>query len=185
MRKALLIACTLALAPALLRAQTPRWSLGGTLTGVSYFTEAGALDFAAPGGGPLVFQGATAPQSAPEIYAGFFPHPQIAVVPGVAFAYSSPGDGDSRYGLALDLALEWHLTGVSASSFYLAVNGAFLAFDLGATGSTSDFAAGAAIGYRLLPYDFFGLRFEGVYRRYFDLEENQITGVVKVEVIFN
>jgi hypothetical protein len=163
---------------------TPRWSLGGTLFGVTYTSESKSVDAGLPGGGLLMFAGASDVRAAPQIYAGFFPHPQIVVAPGIAFAYSSPEAGDSRYGLGLDLAIEWHFSGVTRNSLYAAASGAFLAWDLGAAQSTTDFAAGAALGYRFLPYGFFGLRLEGVYRRYFDIEENQVTGVIKAEVIF-
>ncbi len=180
------ILCLLLLAPSVGRAQTtPKWSLGGTLFGVTYMTEAGAVDVGLPGGGPLLFTGESAASAAPEIYVAFFPHQNIVVAPGLAFAYSNPDGGESTYGLALDLALDWHLSGVTNNSFYVSVNGAFMSWDLGAAETRTDFAAGAALGYRLLPYDFFGIRLEAVYRRYFDLEENQIGGVVKAEVIFN
>ena len=185
MNRTLLLAGLVLIAPSVVEGQTtPKWSLGGTLFGVTYTTEAKAVDVALLGGGPLLPSSTSAVRAAPEVYAGFFPHPNIVVAPGLAFAYHNPDGGDSSFGLAVDLALEWHFSGVANNSFYAAINGAFLSWDLGA-GSESDLTAGAALGYRTLPSDFFGLRFEGVYRRYFDLKEDQITGVVKAEVIFN
>lgn len=180
------IACLLLLVPAVAQAQTtPKWSLGGTLLGVTYLTEAQVMDAGLPGGGPLLFAGGSAVRAAPEVYVGFFPHPNLIVAPGLAFAYSNPDGGESTYGFGLDLGLDWHFSGVTNNSLYITVSGAFMAWDLGAGSASTDFAAGAALGYRLLPYDFFGLRLEGVYRRYFDLRENQITGVLKAEVVFN
>lgn len=185
MRAATLVVFHLLVATATVEAQTtPRWSLGGTLFGVTYASESESVDAGLPGGGPLMFSGTSGVRAAPEVYAGFFPHPNIVVAPGIAFAYSSPDVGESRYGLGLSLSIEWHLSSVARNSFYAAANGAFLAWDPGAAGTQTDFTAGGALGYRFLPYGFFGLRLEGVYRRYFDVEENQITGVIKAEVIF-
>jgi hypothetical protein len=181
-----LIACLMLLAPAVAQAQTtPKWSLGGTLFGVTYLTETQVADAGLPGGGPLLFAGQSAVRAAPEVYVGFFPHPNLIVAPGLAFAYSNPDGAESTYGLGLDLGIDWHFSGVTKTSLYITVNGAFLAWDLGADSAQTDFAAGAALGYRMLPYDFFGLRLEAAYRRYFDLRENQISCVLKAEVVFN
>lgn len=186
MRPTALIVCQLLIAAASAAAQTtPRWSLGGTLLSVSAASEANSVDVGLPGGGPLIFAGESAARAAPEIYAGFFPHPNIVVAPGIAFAYERPDDAASRYGLGIDLAIEWHVSGVTRSSLYVAAKGAFIGWDAGAGDSRTDLAAGAALGYRFLPYDFFALRLESDYRRYFDLAENQITGVLKAEVVFN
>lgn len=182
MRKSLLaLALTLTL-PAAAAAQTPRWALGGTLSNITYFTESSLLDAGIPGGGPLVL---TSLRAAPEVYIGFFPHPQVAVVPGIAFNMLKPDDGDAIYGLGLDVAFEWHTSGVMVNSTYAAANVALLAHDFGASESDTDFAFGVAIGYRWLPFEFFALRTEAAFRRYLDLEENQITAVLKAEVVFN
>jgi hypothetical protein len=166
----------LVLTPALLQAQIPRWSIGGTLFGVTYETESKQLDLGLPGGGPL---------GAPAVNVGFYPHPNVIVLPAVAFGYAKPDTLDSSYHLALDLQIEWHLKGVSASSFYVGLDGVFAGTDPGTGSSTTDFAAGGAAGYRYLMYDFFAFRFEGVYRRWFDKELNEISGVIKAEVVFN
>jgi hypothetical protein len=185
LNRTLLLVALLAILPTGVSAQTtPKWSLGGTLFGVTYTSEAKSVDVALVSGGPLLPTGESSLRAAPEVYAGFFPHPNLVVAPGLAFAYYKPDGGDSSFGLAIDLALEWHFAGVAGNSFYAAVNGAYLSWDLGA-GSDSDLTAGAAVGYRTLASAFFGLRFEAVYRRYFDLEENQITALIKAEVVFN
>jgi hypothetical protein len=184
MRSLPLIAVLALALPATATAQTPRWALGATLFNTTYFSESGLLDVGIPGGGPLVLTGGL--RAAPEIYAVFFPHPQLTVVPGIAFNAFKPEGADTRYGLGLDLAVEWHPSGVTGNSAYAAANFALLAHDFG-SGSESDteFAAGVAIGYRWLPYEFLALRTEAVFRRYLDFEENQLTAVLKAEVVFN
>ncbi|NIR45079.1 MAG: hypothetical protein GWN99_11885 [Gemmatimonadetes bacterium] len=183
MRKLVLVGVLTLVAPATAATQTPRWALGGTLFNITYFTEFDRYDVGIPGGGPLI---PITLQAAPVVYVGFFPHPQVAVVPGIAFHLVSSGFGeDAVYGLGLDAAVEWHVSGVTGNSAYAAVNFAYLAFDFGRGDADTEIALGAAIGYRWLPFEFLALRAESVFRRYLDFEENQVTAVLKAEVVFN
>jgi hypothetical protein len=175
MRKVLLVAALVLLTPAILSAQQPKWSLGATAFGVTYFSEAKAFEIALPGGGAFNF---------PAMYVGFYPHEKIAVMPGATVIFLSPDEGDTFYDLYISLLITYQFMGHAENSFYVGVLGDFNAFDPGGA-STTDFAAGGAVGYRLVPFDFFAVRLEGSYRRWFDFEENQFTGTVKVEVNFN
>jgi hypothetical protein len=168
-----MVAALVLMTPAFLAAQTPKWSLGAGVFGATYETEAEVFVVSAPGGGAIL--------GLPNVFVGFYPTENIVIRPGVTFFLASNGGTD--YDITIDANLEYHLSGVMMNSAYLFATGAFNAFGNGV--SETDFAAGGGVGYRMLPFDFFAVMFEGSYRRWFDTELNQITGAVKIEVLFN
>jgi hypothetical protein len=161
------------LTPALLSAQTPKWSLGATMLGVGYETESELLTAFVPGGGSNF--------GFPSVFAGIFASENIVIRPGLNFNLVS--NGGTLYDIAFEAQVEYHFSGVMVNSPYLFAGGVFNAFGNGV--SETDFAAGGGVGYRMLPYDFWALMFEASFRRWFDFEANQITGTIKMEVVIN
>ncbi|NIR45059.1 MAG: hypothetical protein GWN99_11785 [Gemmatimonadetes bacterium] len=176
MRKALLVAAFMLLTPAFLAAQTPKWTLGAGVLGLTYETESEVFLATIPGGGGNL--------GLSSVFIGFFPHDNVAIRPGVNFQLAS--NGGTAYDALIEAQVEYHFSGVGMASPYVFGLGQFNLFDAGdLSDSETDFAAGGGIGYRLLPFDFWALMFEVSYRRWFDFELNQVMGSVKMEVVFN
>jgi hypothetical protein len=134
---------------------------GGTITGVSI-----------PGGG--IFLGPTA-------YLMFFPSPNIMVGPEVNFNVLS-GGGSTITTIG---AAGWvgYLFTPAANSAYLAGNIA-LQFASVNGSSNTEFAAGGAVGYRAVVIQHVAVGVEGGYRRWFDLNINEIVISLKLGVVF-
>jgi hypothetical protein len=173
--------------PAVLSAQTPKWELG-TKLGVTYAMADGVdiISAGVPGGGPFTLTGLLS--GSPSVFFGFFPSINIALLPEVGFALtdiSIDGFGDaSLWSLVVNLQAEYHLSTVQANSPYIGINGAWQHVDLDGE-SDSDFALGAALGYRFLPHEFMAFAAEIGYRRWFDFEISEIHLSFSMAVVVN
>jgi len=113
----------------------------------------------------------------PPVYVTFFARPSLMVEPQLAFAYQS-FTGTGLLNIALQLG---YLTRPTAGgSLYLA--GHLLAATAFGDGSSSEFAAGASVGYRHVVKEIVGLRYEARYRRWFDVELHEVALLVGLGV---
>ncbi len=170
MRKALMTLATALMLPTYAAAQV---EVGTRAIGVDILANGGTLTgVSIPGGGILL---------GPTVYLMYFPSPNIMVGPEVNFNVRS-GGGSTVTKLG---AAGWvgYLFTPAANSAYLAGNIAlqFVSFD---GSSNTEFAVGGAVGYRAVVIQHVAVGVEGGYRRWFDVDINEIVISLKLGVVF-
>ena len=170
MRKALMTLATALMLPTYAAAQV---EVGTRAIGVDILANGETLTgVSIPGGGILL---------GPTVYLMYFPSPNIMVGPEVNFNVLSSG-GSTLTTLG---AAGWvgYLFTPAANSAYLAGNIAlqFVSFD---GNSNTEFAVGGAVGYRAVVIQHVAVGVEGGYRRWFDLDINEIVISLKLGVVF-
>lgn len=184
MRKALGLVLPLLLATtgSLDAQDDPGWELG-TRAGFSILTNGSTLvSFGLPGGAPapssVLFGGGT------SVHFGFFPGDHLMIEPQVNLNVIIPdGDQDNITIANLTGQFAYLFSGADTNSAYLGANGSL--FTVSAGDTESDIALGANLGYRILVSDGAALRLEGAFRRWLDLEVNELNLALVFGVIFD
>ncbi len=171
MRKILVTLATALLLPTYATAQV---EIGTRVFGADILTGNGTLtNISIPGGG--IFTGSTS-------YLMFFPSPSIMIGPEIGFGVLDGGGTTiTTLGSAVSIG---YLFSTTPNSAYLSGNVALQYVSLSGSGSETELGAGAAIGYRAQPISHVAVGVEGGYRRWFDLEVNEIIVSLKLGVVF-
>jgi hypothetical protein len=165
-------------------AQRPGVELG-TRVGVNVILpqDGSIIQFGVPGGGPgplgFLLGGGS------SVHVAFFPTPQLMLEPQLnlnVFAISN-GDTETITNFTFAGQVAYLFQGATVNSGYIGGNVAATVIDATGADSQNDLAFGAAVGYRALPKPHVAVRVEAGYRRWLDLDFNEITAALIFGVV--
>lgn len=174
--------CTLALlalAPALAAAQTMSVVEIGTRAGGTFINDASGTYsiFSVPGSGIL---------AQPGVYATLFAPNHMMLEPELSASVGS-GGGNTNSSVGMGISMGYLFGRPGANSPYVAATFAYQSISGTARSgdliTQNDMAAGARIGYRWVVRKVIAVRFEGLYRRWFDDHANEVAFSVGVGVL--